>query len=279
MYRHYRPDLLWCIFFESSCTHLEVVFSSVALRDDPQTPSAAKGPQFGDTNFLRACAKTALLFTYMQLYALLLLWLLTPRTTHNWSQLSLSTWKQLCYTVIMINTLIRTFTNASRRLFKSMHFMHRWWSSSEACEAPLWRQRVECILHVQPLSSQFTRPFRPPPPQPPRRAVNLLHLALSSLDWSILWIAETIHKIPCASRQTLLSVSYCYSQVVFEQCYTTISPQRCALPTLHVTLSSLSTTFSPLFPQYFTNFFLLVDTKLHGTLDEYKTGLSLHFSL
>lgn len=92
----------------------------------------------------------------MQLYALLLLWLLIPQTTHNCSQFSWSNWKQLFYTVIMINTLIGTFTNVSRQLFKSMHFMHRWWSSSEACKAPLWRQRE---LSVYFTSSHFAASY------------------------------------------------------------------------------------------------------------------------
>lgn len=59
-------------------------------------------------------------------------------TTHNWSQLSVSHWKQLLFFyTVMNNTPIRTSTNGSRRLFKSMRIMHRWcWSSSEGCETP-----------------------------------------------------------------------------------------------------------------------------------------------
>lgn len=156
----------------------------------------------------------------MQLYALLLLWLLIPRTTHNCSQLSFSNWKQLCYTVIMIYTLIRTFTNVSRQLFKSMHFMHRWWSSSEACKAPVVeRQRVECLLHVQPLSSQL--PVHSDHNISLPRVVNLLHLAPSFSDWSPTAVNEQNHSynhthLPANSSYYLHFLpSYCYSQVVF----------------------------------------------------------------
>lgn len=45
LYQRYRPDQFQCIFFKwLSGTHLEVVCSSVAVRDDHLAPSVAKGP-------------------------------------------------------------------------------------------------------------------------------------------------------------------------------------------------------------------------------------------
>lgn len=176
----------------------------------------------------------------MQLYALLLLWLLIPRTTYKCSQLSLSNWKQLCYTVIMSNTLIRTFTNVSRRLFKSMHFMHRWWSSSEARKAPLWRQRessVCCMSRHFPASYLSTQTATPSSREL-LTCLTLLHpLQTEALQPANEWNYLHSHKRLPENPFICFLPSYCYSQVVSEQCCTTynISTTPCTPDPTHNT--------------------------------------------
>lgn len=119
----------------------------------------------------------------------------------------------------------------------------------------------------------------PPPPHP-----HQLLTCLTSLRPAQTEALSTQPHAP--SLQTLLSVSY--PAIVIPKWFLnnvaphTISPQRRALRTSHRT----TTTFQPqeyIFSNvptiFFTDFFLLVYNKPHGTPDEYKTGQSLHFSL
>lgn len=142
--------------------------------------------------------------------------------------------------------------------------MHRWWSSSEGCHAPLERQEVE---YIQPRSGYLS--IQISLPAPPQQLLTFTLLCPPQTEEYFNWICP-----PNPKHQP-----YWYSQAVFEQCYTTyISTLLCTTPSI-VYVSRFMTTFSPLFQQYVTAFFLLFSTKLHCTLNKYKTGLSLHFSL
>lgn len=259
-FRHYQPGQIRCIFFEwLTGTDLESRMLCGGSERCHQVPSTRKGPQLSNpaTSFDEHVLKQP--FFFMQLYVLLLLWLLIPRTTYKCSQLSLSNWKQLHYTVIVINTLIRTFTNVSRRLFKSMHFMHRWWSSSESCSVSLRAQTLSSQLPVHSKPSAFLL-----------RAVNLRHPAP-------VWNYSHRHELLFKKKKSFIFFwpTYCHSRVVSE-CWTAsyTSTMPCSLNLSHHIFQPQRT-----WNFFSTDFFLLIHNKPHGTLDNYETRQSLHFSL
>lgn len=179
----------------------------------------------------------------------------------------------------MIYTLIRTFTNVSRQLFKSMHFMHRWWSSSEACKAPLWRQRessVYCMSSHFP-ASYLSIQIITSPSQELLTCFTSLHL--SQTEAPQLWMSETTHTITCTSLQTIPIISISYQAIVIPKCFFPVlqTSQWCSLQTLNITTPfSLRNVFSPMLPQYITDFFLLVYNNLmvHWT----NTKLDSHYT-
>lgn len=122
--------------------------------------------------------------------------------------------------------------------FKSMHFMHRWCSSSEACKAPLWRQRESSVYCM---SSHF-----------PASYLSIRTSAPSS--WELLTCFTLLHPSQAEALQPVnewnyprnhtnlpaipficFLPSYCYSHMVFEQCCTTynISTTLCTPDVAH----------------------------------------------
>lgn len=148
----------------------------------------------------------------------------------------------------MNDTLIRTSTNGSRRLLKSMHIMHRWcWSSSEGCETP--RVEAENQVCAAPLVSDLVRsrlgpqpslwwpapPFIPPPS-----------------GWITLWVAPCKHFVfPTAALRSSTS---------------------------HTSPASRLNS-SPSLPQYFTDFSLFICTKPRDTLNNTRLDCHDTFSL
>lgn len=157
----------------------------------------------------------------------------------------------------------------SRRLFKSMHVMHRWWSLSQACKA----DRAECLLHDQ-LFSASCLSVQHLPPREQLTYFTLHHPAKTKApqpvnEWE--HPHSHIHRPanllnPINYYLTFLP-SYCYSQVVLNNVAPhTISAKHRALQTLH-TLT---------LPTIFHRFFLFNINKPHSTLNKYKTGQSLN---
>ena len=139
-------------------------------------------------------------------------------------------------------------------------------------------ERVKCILHVQPLFQPVTRLFRPPrlPSQEPLTCLALW------LKPRCLWMNETIHAITRTSLQRP-SYLFSYQAIVIPECFYFFSMLH-HIQYHNVFQTLAHNTFYPpgiyfLSQQYFTDCFLINSTKPHGTLDKYKTGQSLHFSL
>ena len=128
---------------------------------------------------------------------------------------------------------------------------------------PRWRDRE---LSVYCMSSHFLASYLSiqiitSPSQELLTCFTLLHH--SQTEAPQLWMSKTTHTITRTSLQTLLIISISYRAIVIPKWFFSTmlqTPQRCALQTLNTTthLPASGMLFSPLFPQYITDFFLLV---------------------
>lgn len=136
--------------------------------------------------------------------------------------------------------------------------MHRWWSSSEGCQALLERQKVE---YIQPRSGYLSIWISLP--ATPRQLLTFTLLCPPQTEEYFNWICP-----PNPKHQPANSA-------VFAQCYTHICTLLCTTPSI-VYFSRFMTTFSPLFPQYVTGVFLLfpLNCIVHWT----NTKLDCHYT-